>query len=492
MVIAVLEATLRGYLEGLDHTPSTLARHGPVDLDELRAHLLVRLREFGDQPWVAAVHREWMPRLHHLKRHVEGGDGAPAATSPRVVQEFAHRVLDHLLHRGDRELPLVDRLEIARVAAGLDTGREAAQTYALETRLVARTEDERVQPTRLGRMFLRLRGKDAVRWLLTNEVVQSSGDFDPWRASAELLREGLTEHGIRQDVDPQDGELYFAFASESLRRLNNLGVFLAHVSNEDEVYRYSVREGMRDVVRSALEPGPWHAGVRALIDDERASLVGGATTAAADATIEQTRMIAHEVRNALVPVRHHIDHLLALRSPTPEPRIDAVRRGVVRVLDFVDQMVSTSELLAEPTTSFEFTELVGEVLARLEGAERVEVRSTEVHARGPRSQLARALANVVENALQATAPAGAVRVTVRLTRRNARVEVDDGGPGVREDLRSRVFDDGFTTRPGGSGFGLFYLRRVVERDIGGRVWCEESDLGGARFVIEIPVAESTP
>lgn len=493
-MVAVFEATLRAYLEGLPSQDVGGAVSNPVRVDpeELRTYFLTRLREFGDHSWVGTLHREWMPKLDRLARHV-GRYELALPSHFADAQEFAHRVLDHLLHRPKSDLPLVDQLEIGRVAVDFDRGREVVQSYALESRMAARTDARLLRVTGLGHMFLRLRGKDAIRWLLTSEVVQSFGDFDPWRASVALLRDCLEEQGIRQDVRP-DGEAYFPFAIESLQRLHLYGVLLSWVGgyDDDEAYCYSVSDGMRDVVRSALEPGPWHSAVRALIEDERASLVGGATSAVTEATIEQNRMIAHEVRNALVPARHHIDQLLAA-SPTPAAasRVDAVRRGVVRVLDFVDQLVSMSEMLAEPTTSFELNALIGEALARLEGSDRVEVRPAAAQVRGPRSQLARALANVLENALQATVPAGAVRVTVRHTGRGVRIEVDDGGPGVAEELRSRVFEDGFTTRPGGSGFGLFHARRVVERDIGGKVWCEGSDLGGARFVIEIS-ADSTP
>ena len=71
------------------------------------------------------------------------------------------------------------------------------------------------------------------------------------------------------------------------------------------------------------------------------------------------------------------------------------------------------------------------------------------------------------------------------------MSVDDAGPGVPESDRDRVFDDGFTTRPGGSGFGLAFVRRVVETDLAGSVSCEPSDLGGARFVVTLPEAAET-
>ena len=59
-------------------------------------------------------------------------------------------------------------------------------------------------------------------------------------------------------------------------------------------------------------------------------------------------------------------------------------------------------------------------------------------------------------------------------------------------MREQVFQEGFTTRSDGSGYGLAYVRRVVADALRGRVWCEASDLGGARFVIELPGTAIVP
>lgn len=495
----MFEQDLRSYLERLERnaTSATAVAWRPVAVEDLRAHLLNRLRTLEATPrWVARAHREWMPKLDRLAIYIARLDRASAPVDATGAREFACRVLDQLIDpfNSDLDLALVDRLEADRIAKGFEEGSSVVETYALETRLVRRTEGTGVAITALGRIFLRLRGKDALRWLLTAEVLQSTGDFDPWRASSQLLRESLSDAGILLDSDGGFlEEVDFPFSNTSLERLNRLGVLMAHDRGDGEAVKYWVPDTMRDIVREALEPGPWHAGMRALMDDESANVFGGEPSRATDATIEQTRMIAHEVRNALVPVRHHIDHMLGgLPSPPEGPRLDAVRRGVVRVLDFVDEMVATSELLSEPATTFGLPELVHETLEWIDGAEQVAVRAEAVQVRAPRSQLSRALANLVENALRAAPIPTTVRLTARRTGRVARLEIDDAGPGVALELRSRIFDDGFTTRPGGSGFGLFFVRRVVERDLGGKVWCEDSDLGGARFVIEIAATEPTP
>jgi two-component system NtrC family sensor kinase len=58
---------------------------------------------------------------------------------------------------------------------------------------------------------------------------------------------------------------------------------------------------------------------------------------------------------------------------------------------------------------------------------------------------------------------------------------------VPADLRTKIFDPFYTTKPPdkASGLGLAMCQRIVS-ELGGRLWAEESPLGGARFVVELP------
>jgi signal transduction histidine kinase len=60
---------------------------------------------------------------------------------------------------------------------------------------------------------------------------------------------------------------------------------------------------------------------------------------------------------------------------------------------------------------------------------------------------------------------------------------------VPADIRGRIFDPFFSTKSPdeGSGLGLSICQRVVSA-LGGRIRLEESVLGGARFVVELPAA----
>jgi len=66
--------------------------------------------------------------------------------------------------------------------------------------------------------------------------------------------------------------------------------------------------------------------------------------------------------------------------------------------------------------------------------------------------------------------------------------VRDDGPGIAEELRVKVFEPFFTTRPTGSGIGLAVAQRVAAAH-GGRLAIAAPDAGyrGAHFVLTVPV-----
>lgn len=80
---------------------------------------------------------------------------------------------------------------------------------------------------------------------------------------------------------------------------------------------------------------------------------------------------------------------------------------------------------------------------------------------------------------------GIVRITVGEGNNAAELIFDDSGPGIADDLKEKVFTPYFTTKEAGTGLGLPTVYKIVS-NLNGEIWVEQSDLGGARFVINIP------
>ena len=108
--------------------------------------------------------------------------------------------------------------------------------------------------------------------------------------------------------------------------------------------------------------------------------------------------------------------------------------------------------------------------------------------RADADRLLQVLLNLLGNAVKFSA--GRVRLALRCEPQHAVVTVDDDGPGVPPEQRERIFEKfrqggAPDARPAGTGLGLPIARQIVEH-FGGRLWLDESPLGGARFAFALP------
>jgi len=98
-----------------------------------------------------------------------------------------------------------------------------------------------------------------------------------------------------------------------------------------------------------------------------------------------------------------------------------------------------------------------------------------------------ALEALVKNAIDAlSGRGGQVNVVVEQRSATARLVVRDDGPGIPAGRRSRVFEPGVSTKPGGWGLGLPLARRIVEQQHRGRLQYHPGNPGSA-FVLEFPM-----
>jgi signal transduction histidine kinase len=136
----------------------------------------------------------------------------------------------------------------------------------------------------------------------------------------------------------------------------------------------------------------------------------------------------------------------------------------------------------------EFVEDVLEDVAPLLHRHRPEIaRSRRLHVLADPARLRQVMEHLLENAVKYAPPDTRVEVGWTLHEGIARIAVSDEGPGIPPEWRERIFEpysrrETLTAR--GSGIGLYAARRLA-KSMGGRLWCEPADGGGARFVLAL-------
>lgn len=116
---------------------------------------------------------------------------------------------------------------------------------------------------------------------------------------------------------------------------------------------------------------------------------------------------------------------------------------------------------------------------------------------GDRQLLRQAVVNLVDNALKYGAPDQRIELGAERSANVVRIYVDDHGPGVPSEERSRVFEPyerlfrDRTSERSGSGLGLAVVREIATA-LNGRAWLDDAPGGGTRAVIELPFAADQP
>ncbi|HET7752408.1 MAG TPA: HAMP domain-containing sensor histidine kinase, partial [Anaeromyxobacteraceae bacterium] len=138
--------------------------------------------------------------------------------------------------------------------------------------------------------------------------------------------------------------------------------------------------------------------------------------------------------------------------------------------------VALGEVIASAAESLR---LPSEVSVERDGLDGIEVS-------GDRSQLRQVFVNLLDNAVQAASPRGAVYVHAARNDATVEVAIEDTGPGVDPATARRLFEPLITTKARGIGLGLAIVKRIVERH-GGKVDYDRAAAGGARFTVRLPV-----
>lgn len=211
--------------------------------------------------------------------------------------------------------------------------------------------------------------------------------------------------------------------------------------------------------------------------------------------------LAHEIRNPLNALAMQLELLEEdVGEGAPElvaPRLQRIRKGLAGVERTVHDFLNYASPGQQKPSMVELASVlipmcnaINESLEYTQG--RVECTvAPGLHAWCDAHALRQILSNLVSNGLRAQNSKGVLeplRVEAARDGTWVNINVDDAGAGVPPEMRERVFECFFTTQSEGTGLGLPIARRLTEMNSGRLELAKEtSPLGGARFILRLPV-----
>ena len=224
-----------------------------------------------------------------------------------------------------------------------------------------------------------------------------------------------------------------------------------------------------------------------LINSERLASVG-----------EMAARITHEIRNPLNTIKMNSDYLLENVDETKSEEKKQLLSLVVKEVERLEQITNkymgmvnyqrseTAETGVQiPSDLVEFLSFHQPELQKRNIELSFEKDGEFVLSIIPDS-FKEVMLNLLKNAWEELENGGKIAVRVRRKDNFAHISVEDSGRGIPQNERETVFKNFYTKKPGGTGIGLSHSRKLVT-EAGGKLYIEDSALGGAAFVLEIPL-----
>jgi two-component system sensor histidine kinase CreC len=220
---------------------------------------------------------------------------------------------------------------------------------------------------------------------------------------------------------------------------------------------------------------------------------------------DYVQTLTHEVKSPLSAIRGAAE---LLQEPMPDADrarfVANIARETQRIQELVDHMMELTALESrrslDTTAPVALRPLVEELAASAQASGaarglRVDVRpGDEALVEGDAFLLRRAVANLIDNAIEFSPPGGTVSVAITRQRRAVEISVRDRGPGIPDYAEDKVFEKFYSlarphTKKKSTGLGLAFVKEIAELHHG-RATLANAPEGGAIATLSLPLADA--
>ena len=201
--------------------------------------------------------------------------------------------------------------------------------------------------------------------------------------------------------------------------------------------------------------------------------------------------LAHEIRNPLASISGSVQLLLEDEKVSNEDR--HLMNIVVKEADRLSLLLSDFLNFARPSVlqleKIDMSALVDELIVLVNASGQFQGVTIEKKCHGPAQMIVdpqkmnQVLWDLMINAGDAAKPDGRIRIEINGAQ--GEIVIEDSGAGITDEDQEKLFEPFYTTKDKGTGLGLANVYANIEAHQG-RIYVEPGDLGGARFIIELP------
>ncbi len=212
--------------------------------------------------------------------------------------------------------------------------------------------------------------------------------------------------------------------------------------------------------------------------------------------------ISHEIRNPLMGIEAALELASEALGPDDPQRKLLLKsmEEIDRVDNIIGELLNLSRIREMDLKPADLNQVIGKAadfLAGLCQKANVEIEM-DLQEQLPaiamdQEKIREAVINICLNAVQSMTGKGTLKISTsaltgdiyEMRRGGARITVEDNGKGIPPELMDKVFDPFFTTRPAGTGLGLYNCNKIVEAHRG-LIFIENIKPGGTRVSIVLP------
>jgi PAS domain S-box-containing protein len=205
--------------------------------------------------------------------------------------------------------------------------------------------------------------------------------------------------------------------------------------------------------------------------------------------------ISHEIRNPMVIIGGFVRQLIrTTRDPKALPKLEIMASEVQRVENLLLELKDLYLPRTLRRRTFDLNRMLEDVHAlakEASGGKNIRLSLTTQgrpsFTRGDREKLKQVLMNVVQNSVEAVDEGGDIAIRSSVRGDWILVTISDDGPGIPQELVSKVFNPFFTTKKEGTGLGLCISKRIIDEHRDSTLQLSTEKDSGTTVKISLPL-----